>query len=119
MTDDEKREHADAIKHALGMGYGPPMEGEEGWDRSSVAVLCKDCRHYLPPESHVAYVGGLPSDEIIRYARMHKCRGMPKHNTTDLVTGGGRLTVTDCYVERSDPSSCGPEARWFQPKETE
>src|SRR5690606_27107425 len=31
MTDDEKREHAEAIKHALGMGYGPPMEGEEGW----------------------------------------------------------------------------------------
>lgn len=27
----EKREHAEAIKHALGMGYGPPMEGEEGW----------------------------------------------------------------------------------------
>lgn len=31
MTDDEKLEHAEAIKHALGMGYGPPMEGEEGW----------------------------------------------------------------------------------------
>lgn len=32
MTDDQKREHAEAIKHALGMGeYGPPMEGEEGW----------------------------------------------------------------------------------------
>lgn len=31
MTDEQKREHAEAIKHALGMGYGPPMEGEEGW----------------------------------------------------------------------------------------
>lgn len=31
MTDEQKREYAEAIKHALGMGYGPPMEGEEGW----------------------------------------------------------------------------------------
>lgn len=32
MTDEQKREYAEAIKCALGMGgYGPPMEGEEGW----------------------------------------------------------------------------------------
>lgn len=31
MTDEQKREYAEAIKHALGMGYGPPMDGEEGW----------------------------------------------------------------------------------------
>src|SRR5690606_7766457 len=34
MTDEQKREHAEAIKHALGMAspeFGPPMEGEEGW----------------------------------------------------------------------------------------
>lgn len=31
MNDEQKREYAEAIKHALGMGYGPPMEGEEGW----------------------------------------------------------------------------------------
>ena len=31
MTDEQKREHANAIKAALGMSYGPPMEGEEGW----------------------------------------------------------------------------------------
>lgn len=31
MTDEQKREYAEAIKAALGMEYGPPMEGEEGW----------------------------------------------------------------------------------------
>lgn len=31
MTDEQKRECAEAIKAALGMSYGPPMEGEEGW----------------------------------------------------------------------------------------
>ena len=31
MTDEQKREYAEAIKAALGMSYGPPMEGEEGW----------------------------------------------------------------------------------------
>lgn len=31
MNDEQKREYAEAIKHALGMGFGPPMEGEEGW----------------------------------------------------------------------------------------
>lgn len=30
ITDEQKREYAEAIKHALGMGYGPPMDGEEG-----------------------------------------------------------------------------------------
>lgn len=45
MTDEQKREHAemvrelaDAIKHALGMGYGPPMEGEEGWIGDAVVT---------------------------------------------------------------------------------
>lgn len=38
MSDEQKREHAemvrelaDAIRHSLGMAYGPPMEGKEGW----------------------------------------------------------------------------------------
>lgn len=31
MTEEQKREYAEAIKAALGMEYGPPMEGEEGW----------------------------------------------------------------------------------------
>ena len=42
MTDEQKREYAEAIKHALGMAspeFGPPMEGEEGW---VPPVLAKD-----------------------------------------------------------------------------
>src|SRR5690606_11636018 len=39
MTDEQKREYAEAIKAALGMEYGPPMEGEEGW---ASPVLAKD-----------------------------------------------------------------------------
>lgn len=40
MTDEQKREYAEAIKCALGMGgYGPPMEGEEGW---SAMAICQE-----------------------------------------------------------------------------
>lgn len=52
MTDDEKREHAEAIKCALGMGgYGPPMEGEAGW---------------VPPEARRAMASHLHCGGFVR-----------------------------------------------------
>lgn len=50
MTDDEKREYAEAIKHALGMSYGPPMEGEEGWVPPDVLRAMARCMIGVDPE---------------------------------------------------------------------
>lgn len=81
--------------------------------------LCRDCRHYEPPASYIPFVGALPSGDAIKRAQMHKCYGLPKHRQGDPVIGGPRSQATDCYVERDEAGECGPDARWFEPKETE
>ena len=69
-------------------------------------TLCKDCAFYVPSRT---------SDFQTNY---DKCRwdGMP----ASLVTGKPRNLPLQSYCEalRDSKEYCGPEARWFKPKET-
>ena len=62
MTDEQKREYAEAIKYALGMAspkFGPPMEGEEGWCAMTVEDADDEWILYTATDQLFQVVGAL------------------------------------------------------------
>lgn len=62
--------------------------------------LCKDCKWYRRKYSSSGF----------RYD--HGC-------TFDPVTGPSRYCTDSAYENRANVASCGPDAKWFEPKENE
>jgi hypothetical protein len=74
--------------------------------------LCRDCRWALDRGVMFTLHWHLPTDWICRHPAAVR---MPP---PDYVTGAPQdPRITDCVGMRRDPSLCGPEGRYWEPRE--
>ena len=66
--------------------------------------LCKDCKHQIT----FTYVDGL-SDEICTYLTIN-----PQYRDGDRLLA---FAYESCKTQRKYNSQCGPDARYFEPRE--
>lgn len=82
---------------------------------SDTPRLCKDCRR-------VASISAVPrtdADWLDLYTRVAVCRHPTAQGKSSVDLVGGAVTVhwTSCRRHREPGSVCGPEGRWFEPKQ--
>lgn len=72
-----------------------------------IVKLCKDCRHRVPETREVAVVR---CSKVVLFPGTSPVTGEPYLESCGVARGTG--------MDWNGQPMCGPEGRWFEPKET-